>query len=50
VADFFNSIAEGVQNGDDRQVVELAKKALEKGLSARDTLEKGLVPGIRALG
>jgi len=50
MADFLDSIAQGVQNGDDKQTVKLVGKALDSGLSARDILEKGLVPGIQALG
>ncbi len=50
MAELLVSIAHGVQNGDDKQVVELVSKALESGISARDILEKGLVPGIQALG
>jgi len=50
MADFLNSISQGVQDGDDKQVIELVGKALENGVSAQDILEKGLVPGIQALG
>ncbi len=50
MADFLDSIAQGVQAGDDKKVVELVKKALDSGTSALDILEKGLVPGIQALG
>lgn len=39
-----------MQNGDDKQVVELVGKALDGGISAQDILENGLVPGIQALG
>jgi len=44
------SISQGVQNGNDEQVVEVVGKALENGISAQEILEKGLVPGIQALG
>jgi len=50
MADLLSSIAGGVEKGDDKQVVSLAKKALDSGMSALDILEKGLVPGIQALG
>lgn len=48
--DFLNSISLGVRDGDDKQVVGVVGKALGSGLSALDILEKGLVPGIQALG
>lgn len=50
MADLLSSIAGGVEKGDDKEVVALAKKALDSGVSALDILEKGLVPGIQALG
>jgi len=50
MADLLSLMAQGVEKGDDKQVVELAGKALEGGQAARDILEKGLVPGIQALG
>jgi len=50
MADFLNSISQAVQDGDDKQVVELVGKPLESGISALDILEKGLIPGIQALG
>lgn len=45
-----DSVSQGVRNGDDKQVVEMARKALESDISAQDILEKGLIPGIQALG
>ena len=45
-----SSIELSVQNGDDKQVVALVGKALDDGMSALDILEKGMIPGIRALG
>ncbi len=48
--DYLDSMAGGVRSGEDRRVVELVGKALESGISAQDILEKGLVPGIQALG
>lgn len=50
MTDFLNSISQAVQNGDDKQAVEVAGKALENGIPAQDILEKGMVPGIQALG
>ena len=50
MAELLVSIAQGVEKGDDKQVVELVGKALESGTSATDILEKGMVPGIQALG
>jgi len=50
MADILKSIAENVQSGDDKQVVELVNKALKAKMPALDILEKGLVPGIQALG
>jgi len=50
MADILKSIAENVQSGDDKQVVELVNKALKAKIPALDILEKGLVPGIQALG
>ena len=44
------TIAQGVQDGDDKKVVELVEKALASGTSALDIMEKGMVPGIQALG
>ena len=50
MANILKSIAENVQSGDDKQVVELVNKALKAKMPALDILEKGLVPGIQALG
>jgi len=50
MADILKSIAENVQSGDDKQVMELVNKALKAKMPALDILEKGLVPGIQALG
>ena len=50
MAHLFKLIAENVQSGDDKQVVELVNKALKAKMPALDILEKGLVPGIQALG
>ena len=48
--DFSNVLSQAVQDGDDKKVVQLAKEALAEGLPAVDILEKGLVPGMQALG
>jgi len=48
--DNLETISRAVVDGDDKQVVKLVKDALTSGISAMDILDKGLVPGIRALG
>jgi len=45
-----NVISQAVQAGDDKKVVQLVKEALAEGLPAMDILDKGLVPGVQALG
>ena len=50
MADLMKSIAQNVQTGDDKKVVELVNEALKKKTPPLDILEKGLVPGIQALG
>ena len=50
MTELLSTIAQGVQDGDDKKVVELVGKALESSIPARDILEKGMVPGIQALG
>ncbi len=50
MTDFSNVLSQAVQGGDDKKVVQLVKEALAEGLPAMDILEKGLVPGVRALG
>lgn len=50
MADLLKVIFEAVQNGDDKTVVPTVEEALEVGLSASEILDKGLVPGIQALG
>jgi len=44
------ALAKAVETGDDRKVLELIKAELEKGSAPIDILEKGLVPGVQALG
>jgi 5-methyltetrahydrofolate--homocysteine methyltransferase len=43
-------ISESVRKGDHEQAVKQVKEALVRGTRATDILEKGLVPGIQALG
>jgi len=43
-------VSEMVRDGEETQVVKLVQEALDKGTSAIDVLEKGLIPGIQALG
>jgi len=50
VTDLFNILSQAVQNGDDKQVVQTVKGGIKSGLPAMDILEKGLVPGVQALG
>lgn len=45
-----DAISWAVESGDDKQVTALAKEALAEGMPALDILEKGLIPGIQALG
>ncbi len=50
MSDFFSILTNGVRDGDHKLVVKTVKEALSKGISAIDILDKGLVPGMRALG
>jgi len=50
MADILKSIAQGVEKGDDKKVVELVTQAVKGGTPALQILDKGLVPGIQALG
>lgn len=50
MADFLSLLAKGVLEGDDKKVVQTVKEALDSGMPAIDILDKGLVPGIQALG
>ena len=50
MADFYNTISEAVQSGDDKKVAQTVEEALKQGISAADLLDNGLVPGIQALG
>jgi 5-methyltetrahydrofolate--homocysteine methyltransferase len=44
-----NKMSDAVRDGDDKQTVELVKKALEEAVPSVDILNRGLVPGIQAL-
>jgi len=50
MSDFLGGLSQAVQEGDDKKVVQLVKEALAESLPAMDMLEKGLVPGVQALG
>ncbi len=50
MTDLFNILSQAVQNGDDKQVVQTVEGGIKSGLPAMDILEKGLVPGVQALG
>ncbi len=50
MTDFSSGLSQAVQEGDDKKVIQLVKEALAEGLPAVDILEKGLVPGVQALG
>ena len=45
-----DTLSKAVQDGDDKQVVKLVKETLDSAMPAVDILEKGLVPGVQALG
>ena len=48
--DRLRAISEAVQDGDQDRVTNLVETALAEGMSATDILEKGMIPGIEALG
>ena len=48
--DFLGILTKLVLKGDHKQTVKLVREALESGLAAIDILERGLVPGVQALG
>jgi 5-methyltetrahydrofolate--homocysteine methyltransferase len=48
--DLLKPISRGVQDGEDKKVLELVREALQSGISAQDILGRGLIPGIQALG
>jgi len=45
-----DAMSRAVESGDDKKATALVKEALAEGMPALDILEKGLVPGIQALG
>jgi len=45
-----NEISKGIIEGDNEAVLELVKKALDDNVSAKEILDRGLVPGIRKVG
>lgn len=48
--DYLITIAEAVQNGDDKLVGQTVDEALGAGIAPKDILNQGLIPGIQALG
>ncbi len=48
--DYLATIAEAVRTGNQELVIQTVGKALQAGLAAEEILNKGLVPGIQALG
>ncbi len=50
MADILKELAQGVEQGDDKKVVTLVGQALAGGTPPLKILDKGLVPGIQALG
>ena len=48
--DYLATIAEGVQSGNQELVTQTVDEALGSGLAPEEILNKGLVPGIQALG
>jgi len=50
MAEYFEILSKAVLAGDHKQVVKTVKEALDSGVSATDILDKGLVPGVQALG
>lgn len=49
-ANKFAALSKAVETGDDKKVVELIKTDLAAGVKPVDILEKGLIPGVQALG
>ena len=47
---YLDTISLAVERGDDKQVTRIVKEALASGVASLDILERGLVPGIQALG
>ena len=47
---YLETIAKAVESGDDKKVARTVKEALRSGIQAIEVLEKGLIPGVQALG
>ena len=50
MTEYFGILSKAVLDGDQDQVVSTVKEAMDSGISAIDILDKGLVPGVQALG
>ena len=50
ITDFLSVISQAIQDGDEKKVVQTVEEAIKNGMLATDILDKGLVPGIQALG
>jgi len=50
LGNYLGTIAKAVESGDDKKVAGTVKEALRSGILATEILEKGLVPGVQALG
>ena len=48
--DHLKTMAEAVKNGDEKLTVQTVDEALSAGIAPEEILDKGLVPGIQALG
>ncbi|HEX77814.1 MAG TPA: cobalamin-binding protein [Dehalococcoidia bacterium] len=50
MSDYLDTIARAVQSGDEKLVTQTVAEALDAGLAPEEILNKGLIPGIQALG
>jgi len=50
MADFYEILKKAILKGDHEKVVQTVKEALDSGIPAGDILDKGLIPGVQALG
>lgn len=50
MTDFLGALTKAVLDGDDKKVVKTIQEALDRDMRAIDLLDKGLVPGVQALG
>ncbi len=50
MSDYISIISQAIGDGDDKRIVSVVEEALKSGVSATDILNKGLIPGIEALG